>query len=620
MHGAPRRPFARVLVIATLTLVAMDVAWATWSAFEGLRSAKAAIEAGTDALERGDLRLAATALADAEGAAGHAESFGAHPTMMVAGALPFIGDDVHAVETIARATRQAAGGGEALAAGLAVTGWSGDGLPGVEAGGRIDPGVMRSATPGLTAAASALNEAVATASTVDVDDLLSPLGDVIAAARRSLVRQASMVTAARDLSVLLPSMLGDREPRDYLLAFQNLSAPRGTGGFFGFYGTLHAEGGVVTLDALRPASDVPQVPPVDVPPEVSRRYGPFGVTTTLYASNYSPDIPTSSRVALEILEAAGSERFDGVVWVDTVWMAEVLRAVGAVESAGWSEPLTSDNLVDVLNRQSFLLADPIESNRAQAQIGIDVWRALLDRAPDPRAFASAMATSVETGHFAVYAETPQERSLLDRLGVGGAFELGENPLAVIWQDASASRAGYFADKPVTSTVSIDPDGTATVATEVTLRNEAPGSPPSILLGDGKGTPVGSWGADVEVYLPATAENIRIKTSDPSVIDVDTAFDHPVADCYVYADADEAMSCTVSYRAPGAVTEIDGELEYRVEIRPQPALRPQEVALEIAIPEGAEVLAMVDGATEEGGVVRWSGAPAAPTSVWVRWTP
>jgi len=602
-----------------ITLLVVDLVWAGWLAYSGLRSARTSIEAGSDALARGDLTLAASALAQAEGAAASAASAESHPAVMLAGASPFIGDDVQAVTTMAEATELAASAGEALAAGLAVTDWNGEGLPGFQAGGRLDPSVIRQASSGLQAAANGLDEAVATADTIEVDGLVQPLGAAVIDARSRLRQQSSLVGAAADLSVLLPPMLGEGEPREYLLAFQNLSAPRGTGGYLGFYGILRADRGEISLTELLPASVVPEVAPVPVPDDVSRRYARFGVNRLLYASNYSPDVPTSSEIALEIVEAAGRGSYDGVVWADTVWMADVLRSVGDVESAGWPGLLTADNLVDVLNRQTFLIERPGRSDRIQGQIGLDVWRSLLERSVDPRAFAEAMSHGVQAGHFAVYSVEPAEQQALVDLGADGTFDAGENPLAVVWQDAVASRAGYFADKPVSTSVSLDSEGTATVSTEATLRQDAPAGPPSPLLGDGSGdTPIGGWAANLEVYLPVAAEDVRVRATRPSVTDVGEALDRPVVDCFLYAGPDGEMSCRVGYRVPGATTRMGDDWEYRVHVRPQAALRPSTAAIEVTLPDGASVTAISPGVTVEDGVARWSGEPVEPTDVWVRY--
>ena len=124
----------RWIVVGTIALLVVDLVWAGWIVYSGLRSARTSIEAGSDALRRGELTLAASALAQAEASAGSAASAESHPAVMLAGALPFIGDDVHAVTTIATAAEQAASAGKALAAGLAVTEWDGEGLPGFQTG------------------------------------------------------------------------------------------------------------------------------------------------------------------------------------------------------------------------------------------------------------------------------------------------------------------------------------------------------------------------------------------------------------------------------------------------------------------------------------------------------
>ncbi len=602
-----------------MALLVLDALWAGWAAFDGLRDARASIATGSTALREGDLTLAAASLSAAESSAAQAASFDDHPSAVIAGALPIIGDDVHAVGSVADAAELAASAGSSLTAALVATGWNGEGLPGVTSGGQMDPGVITSAQPSLEAASSKLDAAVATVDEISVDSLLSPLGRGVTETRAELREQAALVGAARDLSLLLPPMLGDEAPRTYLLAFQNLSAPRGTGGFLGFYGELSASKGTIELEALRPTSLVPEVPPVPAPPDMVRRYGPFGLTTTFWAANYPPDVPTSSQVALEITSSAGLGQYDGVIWTDTVWLAAMLGAVGPVESRAWPEPLTADTLIDVLNRQSFLVASESSSDELQARIGLAVWRALLSRPVDATALASVMADATASGHFEAYSVAPAEQELLVDLDADGAFELGPNPVAVVWQDAGVSRAAFFADKRVATDVTLDADGTAEVATTVTLQNDAPTGPPSILLGTDQGPEAIGWmGLDVEVYMPLQTQRVRVKTSAPSIYDTGEAFDRPVADCYLYADPGDDMTCTVSYRAPGAAERVDDVWEYRIDVRPQPSLTPGPVAVSVRLPEGTSFVDPPAGTSVDGNTVTWSGSPIEPTTIVLRY--
>ena len=72
----------------------------------------------------------------------------------------------------------------------------------------------------------------------------------------------------------------------------------------------------------------------------------------MWASNYPPDVPASSRIAIAIW-ASGGASVDGVLWTDAVWMAEMLRGTAPVTSAAWPEPITADNLVEVFHRGFF---------------------------------------------------------------------------------------------------------------------------------------------------------------------------------------------------------------------------------------------------------------------------
>ncbi|MGH2631357.1 MAG: DUF4012 domain-containing protein [Actinomycetota bacterium] len=612
-----RRSVALSLIAFMALLLIGDAAWAGWTARSALVSAQEELEVGADALRAGDLTAATEHLQTAGERAEAAESFRRHPSVLLGGLVPFIGDDVRAVAPVARAA------GWASSAGLSVVGvaraadWQGGDIPVLEADGRVDLGVLERAQPGLDEAATGLQRAWDEIAGIDAGALLPPLEEAVTDARSALGEQRALVVTVRDLASVLPPMLGADGPTRYLLAFQNLSAPRGTGGYLGFIGVLEAEGGRLRLASLDPVADVPVVSPVQVPPDVDRRYAPFGVRTTMWASNYSPDVPTSSRVAMQIGEEGGVGPVDGVIWADTVWMADMLGAIGPVSSAAWPEPVTSENLVEVFNRRLFESPDSAAIDATQARLGLDLWSALLTRPPEPTALASAMSSGTRGGHLAVYATDEDAQQALERLGAAGTFELGENPMAVVWQDASANRAGFFAEHAVDSQVTLDSNGSAQARTTVTMRNEAPDGPASELLGDGiGGVPIGSWGVDVEVYLPVDAIDPQVTVTGPSVFDVDEAFGHPVADAYLFADPGGRSAATVTYRLDGAAVEADGVWTYRTRVTPRPMLRPVTYSVTISLPEGARVEHVSDGFVVQGDTVRWEGAPAEPTELVV----
>jgi hypothetical protein len=425
------------------------------------------------------------------------------------------------------------------------------------------------------------------------------------------------VRTGAGLADVLPGFLGGEEPREYFVALQNLSAPRGTGGFLGLYGILRVDDGTVELEALEHASRFPEVPPIDAPSDVQARYAPFGGTTHLIAANYSPDFPTTARVILDMWEAAGRGRLDGVMGLDPVWMASVLAAIGPVDTSAWPEPLTSENLSDVLHRQSFTLPQP-DSDRAQEAIGTALFGAFLDRPLPARGLGEALARGAREGHLRVYSVREEEQARFEDLGVAGRVNLADNPLFVVWQDAVNSRAGYFARKETVAQVTLAPDGSAEVETEITLANEAPDGPPSILLGQGtSGDPVGYFAAFVNVYLPAEAAVTKsvVESGVPLGI-VEQEFGRPVAMELLGARPSERSTMTVTYEVPGAAVRRGDVWEYRLGYLPQPALVPSSVEVEIALPQGARVIGASPGVTVGEGSARFQGAPATRMGIWV----
>ncbi|MGH2540255.1 MAG: hypothetical protein ACRDGK_07020, partial [Actinomycetota bacterium] len=154
-----RRSVALSLIAFMALLLIGDAAWAGWTARSALVSAQEELEVGADALRAGDLTAATEHLQTAGERAEAAESFRRHPSVLLGGLVPFIGDDVRAVAPVARAA------GWASSAGLSVVGvaraadWQGGDIPVLEADGRVDLGVLERAQPGLDEAATGLQRA-----------------------------------------------------------------------------------------------------------------------------------------------------------------------------------------------------------------------------------------------------------------------------------------------------------------------------------------------------------------------------------------------------------------------------------------------------------------------------
>jgi hypothetical protein len=616
-----QRRVRRGLLIGLGVLAAaaiLDGAWAANLVVRGLTQVRHQLEAAAGDLMAGRIDQAATRFGLAREFADEAAELTVHPAAALADALPWIGDDVDAIQTMAHAVSRIADSGASLVRAARAAGWDGD-LPGRKAGSiPLEP--FRAAGPSLDRAASQLGEAGRMLSTLEPADLFGPVSEAAVEVRGAVRERAGWLRAAADAADLVPGFLGGERPRRYVLALQNLSAPRGTGGFLGLYGVLEADRGHLRLVRLDHVQELGTVPPIDATREVVARYERFGGVTHPIAANYSPDFPTSARVILDMWGKATGGRLDGVVAADPVLASRFLRGTGPVASSAWEEPITARNVSPILHRDTFLLTSG-ESNRVQEALARDIWRHVLGAPLSIPAMSEAVAGGAEERHLQVYSREEEEQAILRDLGVSGDADLGTNPLFVVWQDAVASRAGFYAEKITRHEVRLERDGSATVTTEVTLRNEAPAGPPSVLLGSGtEGVPVGYFGALVNVYLPERAEGIDI-SAEPAGVSlelVEHEFGRPVAMELVGAPSGGTTTMAVTYRTPQASRRVGSGFEYRIDFLPQAALRPAPLSLVIRLPEGAEITAVPPGLRAGPDGISFEGAPTEPHSFWVRY--
>src|SRR6185503_3277100 len=135
----------------------------------------------------------------------------------------------------------------------------------------------------------------------------------------------------------------------------------------------------------------------------------------------------------------------------------------------------------------------------------------------------ALATAADTRgkHLSVYLPGRVNARLIRSLGLDGRARLKGDatlPVAATWSALGTSHVGALVKATVVQTVTIRPNGSATVDAEVLFDNGAGTDPPSVLLGRPVGgLPIGTFAADVTLYLPKTADQIEAETSRPSPI-------------------------------------------------------------------------------------------------------
>jgi hypothetical protein len=599
-------------LIVLLVLFCLDAAWVAGSVRSDLGAVRDHLKTGADALLAGDVESAGRSFDEAAREAAHARGVVRDPAFVVASLIPGISDDVRAIRALAESAVLATRAGTTVAAALHRSGWDG----GPTTGG-LSAGLLRDLIPALQMVREDLVTAEASLERIDTARLFGPVRDAVIHARTEVGRGTELVAKADDFARLASSLL--MNGKRYLLVVQNPDEPRGTGGFMGFFGFLRVREGRPHLQQLFSAEGVILPQPVEASDDFKARYARFDGLVDLRQVNFCPDLPTVGNLILQMAAQSGWGTFDGILMVDQVWLQRVLQAIGPVSTTAWPEPITAENAIRILSRDVFLTPSTDEENQVQGKIAAAIWTAFETQPASPMALATSIVQSVPDRHLQLYASDPETEALIRRLGAAGAEDLGRNPLAVTWVGLSSNKAAYLVDRTISLDVNLASDGTATVTTTLSLRNRAAAEPPSVLLGVGSDFPIGTWAPLVSVYLPAnvTGSPTFRSTSHPTVNTLEQEFDHHVAVGFVEVAAGRSVTWSVTYTAPGAVTNVDGLREYRLDFLPQPTLEPIPISLTIHLPEGASPDSTSPGFTVNGRTLSYSGEPATPQTIWVR---
>jgi hypothetical protein len=529
-----RRGRRAALGAAGLALVALGgvvglLAWDGLAARAALQQAAGLVGGLQDDVVAGD-RAAATAAVTAiqeHADAAMAHSHGPHWTL--AGAVPWVGDHVDAVQTVSEVV-------DALAD---------DVLPGLldatelvdpaalaPRGGRVDLAPLQEAGPLVVAADAALQAAVERVSAVDTSPLRPEVAGPVADLEAQL-RDVAMTTATAARAVrLLPPMLGAEGERNYLLLVQNNAEPRASGGIPGVVAHLRAADGAVELVEQRSGGSLGDLPAPVVPLDRSE-LSLFGedLAADMRDVTFTPHFPRTGEIAKAIWEQEVGGAIDGVLSVDPGALALVLGATGPLplppgpvaDAAGGA--LTAENAEQVLLNTVYLtLEEPAAQDAFFGSTAAGVFGALLGGQADAVATVDALAEAARQDRLMVWSAQPDEQGLLEGTVLSGELlgERGDAPvIGVFLNDGSQAKIGYYLAFDVTAEATeCREGGVRAVDVSVSLTNTAPdpATLPPYVLGAGQVVPQGEVRTNVLLYAPrgGLIEDVVVRSEAPGV--------------------------------------------------------------------------------------------------------
>lgn len=380
--------------------------------------------------------------------------------------------------------------------------------------GTVDLEPLVEVAPRVVAADAAVQEGLDSLVLLDPDELLGPLGGAVTELTDVMAEVGSTTATASRAVQLVPPMLGSEGPRRYLMLVQNNAEPRATGGLPGSVILLAAEGGKVTIEDQRPASEFQSDTTVLDVSEAERALFGEDLARKMADVNFTPDFPRTAELAVALWAQKDDRAVDGVLSIDPVVLAGIMGVTGPLDPPVGPR-LTSDDVVDYLINGVYLdIADPDQHDVYFQVVAAQLFQEVLSGAGEISKIIPALAQSAREGRVLLWSAHPEEQELLAPTVLGGelsgsvvAGHDGERRpvVGVFLNDGTAGKMGFYLDRSVTATVlECFADGSQRLRVDVSLTSTAPLDPgvlPRYVTGVGDEVVPGDVRTNVLVYAP-----------------------------------------------------------------------------------------------------------------------
>ena len=497
------------LVTAVIVLAVLVFSYQAVRTVLALRGAKNAAHQLSSELRQNDIVAVKKSLRTIQARSATARGLSNNFLWDALAKVPVLGDDVDAVQVMAKALNEASSRAYDPASTL---------LDAFQDGhlrdqdGRVDLTAVAAVEQPMKDLASGLQGAVDDVDGLEPKHLLGPLRDVTTNVQDELDSTLSIAKGGATAANLVPTMMGADGPRHYLLVVQNNAETRATGGLPGSFIMLTADNGKLSLGAQHSVDDFPELT-TPVLPLTAEERALFGdnLGENIRDTNLTPDFPRAAALINAMQKKAFGSDIDGVISVDPVALASVLKATGPVKVA--NETFTSHNVVTKLLSQVYKTYDsrPAQDLYFDRAAG-GIFDSLISRDVDPIKLLRQLARSSEQRRFLVWSAHPEEQDQLAGSSASGALprDTGSKPhVGLYLNDGTAAKIEYYLDYQTSiRAASCTPKGSQTLQVGMVLDSSAPRRGYQLnkyITGTGAYVPRGMMRLNLRIYAPTGGE-------------------------------------------------------------------------------------------------------------------
>ena len=384
---------------------------------------------------------------------------------------------------------------------------------------------------------------------------------------------------------IIGSLLGEDEPKTYLILLLNNAELRGAGGALTGVGTITADNGELKLGEFSSVHALRTTKHKLVKaPEDFERYNIYRANdTTLWINaSYSPDVVDSAKVAAGLYERVTGDEMDGAIAVDPRGIAALMPGDAEIDVPVIDETIDTDELADFVYSDAYEeFKDQQERRAAILEVGAEAFGEILDADLDDKDDLERVADAFAAGHIRFVSFDDAELKALNSANATGSVpQLKSDGVMVAVQNRGGavgigSKMDYWADRTVSHGCSLETDDQMKCTTRVLLVNKAPDGLPKYVTGSVE--PYGLMRSIVEVYTPSSAEVLgAARNGEP--IGWIKGTEGGFSSHGIYVEIPQGATSTVE-----VVYNLPIEEDYSLVALPQPLARDATVELALGIP-------------------------------------
>ena len=412
-------------------------------------------------------------------------------------------------------------------------------------------------------------------------------------AKNVIDSMANLFISARPLLEELPKIMGQPEPKRYLVFFKNDKELRPDGGFITAYAVFRLEGGKPIVEKADDIYklDESRTKKVPAPPEILK-YHKGVYEFNLRDSNLSPDFVKSIGLFEDLYkDVPGKISYDGIMTVDTNVLVEAMKILGSFTV--YDRTFSADNdprcncpkAVYELEDYSTKPVAYVRSDRKDI-IGVlllQVMQKALGVSPGQywgRLFQMAIAQLNEK-HILVYLKNDKAQPAIEALGWGGRIkDFNGDYLHINDANMAGAKSDLFVKRSAKVNYQVGSDGKITKTLTIDYKNPSP--PSNCNLEAGQLCLNGLLRDWVRIYVPKGSKLVDFKGSEMDVV-VKEDLGKTVFEGFVTVKPLGASQLVIGYTLPDGLKQGN---QLPVLIQKQPGT------------EGPEYEIMVNGKTIE----------------------